>query len=37
MDMMKKRETAGWKVVFLNADLGGINEAGGFLCTLHGY
>jgi|688.fasta_scaffold93103_4 hypothetical protein len=35
--MMKKREAAGWKMVFLSADLGGINEAEGFLCTLYGY
>jgi|GEM_PF-2909030 hypothetical protein len=30
--MLKKKEAAGWKMVFLSADLGGINEAGGFLC-----
>ena len=35
--MMKKREAAGWKVVFLSADLGGTNEAGGLLCPQYGF
>ena len=35
--MMKKKEAAWWKVVFLSVGLGGINEAGGFLCPQNGF